>query len=362
MCKSKKLDVTQTHLQLVLEFDKERNGNKKLSDYTHGSSILLFWLCLVCTESYEMSIKNKCNGQNCSYCAGKKIGNFNNLEYKRSDLVKEWSKLNIKKPNEVFPSSNKKYLWDCLNCLEIYSMSVDGRTKGRGCPYCSGNKVSDKNNLEFLRPEISCEWDYETNEGLLPKEFTVGSEFKVGWKCVICSYKWKCSIKNRTKINGTNCPHCNSSHGEKYITQYFNKNNIPYEPQKKFKELGQLSYDFYLPDHKILIEFDGGQHFNSVNYFGGKNKFKAQISNDFKKSLYAMNNEYHLLRISHQHINQIEEILDAYLDIICNMKIPTIYCHMDELNDSSLVTKVYNHHTSDFKEEDIPNLVNLIIQ
>lgn len=48
--------------------------------------------------------------------------------------------------------------------------------------------------------------------------------------------------------------------GEKFIQNWLDKNNIKYEPQKKFNDLKDklsLSYDFYLPEQKVLIEYQG---------------------------------------------------------------------------------------------------------
>ena len=52
---------------------------------------------------------------------------------------------------------------------------------------------------------------------------------------------------------------------KKKISQYLMSNNINYEPQKTFDSLkgvnnGLLSYDFYLSEYNLLIEFQGQQH------------------------------------------------------------------------------------------------------
>ncbi len=51
--------------------------------------------------------------------------------------------------------------------------------------------------------ELMKEWDYEANEGLNPKEITIGSSKKVWWKCHKCGYKWQKSVS--TKLG---CPLC----------------------------------------------------------------------------------------------------------------------------------------------------------
>jgi len=68
------------------------------------------------------------------------------------------------------------------------------------------------------------------------------------------------------------CPHCGESHGEKIISEILFKNNIKFERQKTFDDCRNknlLPFDFYLSDLNICVEYDGMQHFKSVEYFGG---------------------------------------------------------------------------------------------
>lgn len=58
-----------------------------------------------------------------------------------------------------------------------------------------------------------------------------------------------------------------------------------------------LSYDFYIPDQSILIEYQGIQHYKSVDYFGGEDQFKRQQKHDRLKSDYAENNNYNLIAV-----------------------------------------------------------------
>ena len=98
-------------------------------------------------------------------------------------------------------------------------------------------------------------------------------------------------------------------------------NSINFEREKKFDNCkGKrrvLSFDFYLPEYNILIEFDGRQHFEPVNFHGCSDE-QAQKSylelkeNDKIKNDFAKLNNYHLLRIKFDQINKIEKILKVY--------------------------------------------------
>lgn len=50
------------------------------------------------------------------------------------------------------------------------------------------------------------EWDYEKNENLDPKYFSLNSRVDVWWRCKDCGYGWKKQIVSRYK--GSSCPRC----------------------------------------------------------------------------------------------------------------------------------------------------------
>ena len=106
------------------------------------------------------------------------------------------------------------------------------------------------------------------------------------------------------------CPHCivpNISRGEVYVKNYLDKNKIKYIAQKKFDDLKDknfLSYDFYLPNYKILIEYQGIQHYRKIERFGGIDNFNKQQYHDYLKADYANKNGYKLLEINYRYNTQ----------------------------------------------------------
>lgn len=107
---------------------------------------------------------------------------------------------------------------------------------------------------------------------------------------------------------------CIKSHGEYYISTYLLFNNINFENQKRFSDLlgvggGNLSYDFYLPQYNLLIEYQGEQHFKPYKIFGGEEQFAIQQEHDKRKREYAKDNGYRLLEISYKDYNNIDNIL-----------------------------------------------------
>lgn len=108
-------------------------------------------------------------------------------------------------PDDFSAGSDKKIWWTGA-CGHSWQASVGHRVRGRGCPICSGNLVATGvNDLGTTHPHLSREWDAAKNEGLLPTNFSAGSNKRVWWKGS-CGHSWQAAIAHRT--NGTSCPVC----------------------------------------------------------------------------------------------------------------------------------------------------------
>jgi len=93
-----------------------------------------------------------------------------------------------------------------------------------------------------------------------------------------------------------------NSKGEQYIENYLIDNDIKYIRQYWFKDCRNilpLPFDFYLDELNILIEYDGRQHFESVELFGGEKELLKRKINDEIKNNYCIKNRISLIRISY---------------------------------------------------------------
>ena len=216
--------------------------------------------------------------------------------------------------NNVFKGAAQKLFFQCLkkSCGETFDMVWNDVYSGTcDCPFCSGHRVGKYNNLSYLRPDLSMEWDYNKNKKR-PEDYTLGSHEEAVWICSKCNHTWKATIHNRSKEKGTGCPKCNQRKGEKKVSVWLVQNwneisrsgiiNKPI-PQKTFSNCRNervLPFDFGLEniEHKwVLIEYHGGQHFFPVEFFGGKEEFKKRKKNDKIKERYCKDNNIPLLVI-----------------------------------------------------------------
>lgn len=221
--------------------------------------------------------------------------------------------------NNTYSGSKTNLYFKCTReiCREVFDMSWGNVYRGQGCPFCSGKRVGNKNNLEYLYPDICIEWDYSKNKRL-PKNYTVGSNEKAYWVCSICNFEWTARISHR--VNGVGCPRCCMSKGEKRIESWLLSNKILFEREyNKFadcKNINVLSFDFYIPKYNLCIEYNGEQHYNKMGVWGGLDKLKRTIRNDKIKKKYCEDNNVPLLTIPYWDYNKIEYLLfDLFLTL-----------------------------------------------
>jgi hypothetical protein len=65
----------------------------------------------------------------------------------------------------------------------------------------------------------------------------------------------------------------------------------------KPKWLGRQHFDIYFPFLNIAVEYQGKQHFESVEYFGGNETFKQNLMRDKRKRELAKNNDCELIYV-----------------------------------------------------------------
>lgn len=115
-------------------------------------------------------------------------------------------------------------------------------------------------------------------------------------------------------LQGHGCKICNESLGEKTIRVFLETNNIKYKYEKKYKDLKDikcLSYDFFIPDKNLLIEFNGIQHYKFCSDFHETfHDFHRQLHHDWLKRKYTRDNNINLLTISYIDIDNINKILE----------------------------------------------------
>jgi hypothetical protein len=107
-------------------------------------------------------------------------------------------------PKDVTPGSPKRVWWRCKKGHDWYT-AIAARTRGNGCPYCSGKAVCTDNCLQTLNPQLAAQWHPTLNGDLTPLNVTTSSHKRVWWKCER-RHEWQATVAHRGV--GRGCPHC----------------------------------------------------------------------------------------------------------------------------------------------------------
>ncbi|HCW2676195.1 hypothetical protein VXC74_13810 [Clostridioides difficile] len=209
-------------------------------------------------------------------------------------------------------------------CDSIYEISaaqfIDVGIRCSNC--CQKRENSFAHYIEEeLGEQLETYWDFKRNKVnpyYIHKNYigNKDNKEKIWIKCTENNNHASYQTMSYSFIKGSRCPICSESKGEKRIRNYFNNKSIEYHMQQEFDGLfglgdRNLSYDFYLPNYKLLIEYQGEFHDGTITgsykeYFN----LEKQQEHDRRKREYAKNNGYKLLEIWYWDFDNIEEILD----------------------------------------------------
>ncbi|MDG1888926.1 MAG: DUF723 domain-containing protein, partial [Flavobacteriaceae bacterium] len=212
-----------------------------------------------------------------------------------------------------YENSSSKLRINCPKHGE-FIQSVTGHKSGYGCPKCGRERISDflttpwgevlKSFIEIHRNEYEYKPDtYSTLE--TPME-------------MFCKKHGRFEQTPKIHRNGSGCPICKSSKGEKEIEFLMRDLGVEYEHQKKFPDLSNLyRFDFYIPSINTIIEYNGLQHYESVKHFGGIKSLKNTQRRDKIKKQYCFENgiNYEIVRYDEEIKIRVSEILEKYQSI-----------------------------------------------
>lgn len=112
-------------------------------------------------------------------------------------------------------------------------------------------------------------------------------------------------------INAIDDSRTKNSHtsGEQKVKDFLDKNKIEYKSEYIFENLPKKRFDFYIDSKKICIEFDGRQHFEPIDFFGGDDSFEKTQKSDIEKNSFCQLNKIKLIRIPYFDFHRINDIL-----------------------------------------------------
>ena len=242
--------------EFVKEWHPTKNGDLRPEDITHGSHKKVWWLCSKGHSYYSVVSNRTKNNTSCPYCSGNKVGDDNNLEFLHPEIAKEWHPTKNGKltPRDITPNSTKRIWWLCSNGHSYDAKSNVRVSMKTNCPYCSGRRVGEDNNLEYVYPEIAKEWHPLKNGNRKPTNYTSRSDTKVWWLCPN-QHSYEAVIKNRT-LNSSRCPYCSNQTSEPEL-RILSELKVIFDEVKNREKIDGVEVDIYIPEVNLAIEYDG---------------------------------------------------------------------------------------------------------
>ena len=311
----KKLNINE-----FIEKCKLKNGDRydysEIKEYINNKSYYKI-KCIKHDYLFEIRGDMHLQGQGCRKCKSEKISSLykNNLD----DVISLFRKAH----DDRYDYSEVKEYINCDTIVKIickshgiFNQSSRNHWNGQGCVKCYNDIRYTKlrSNVEnFIKKSKSIhgdKYDYSKVEYQNSKTLVE----------IICKSHGSFFKKPNNHINGDKegCPKCSSSYGERIIYSILKENNIKFITQKKFdgcKFKKSLKFDFYLPDYNTCIEYNGEQHYRSVDFYGGDEGYELSKIRDNIKNNYCLNNNINLLIIKYNDdiISKLEKKLKVNL-------------------------------------------------
>lgn len=239
-------------------------------------------------------------GRRCSVCNGGVLKDYNSL----IDCIKEYLGDEYKLVTKPDKYVNSKSYIDIKHavCGKIYTTTRNSITSGHKCTYCQHR--SYLKSAEEYKKEFN---EVAKGDYVLLSDYTKGNE-KVVVKSLICGHTFKVTAVKF--LSGARCTKCGKSSGEVRIKSFLLKHKLSFIREKSLDIAGvRHRIDFYLPEYKKIIEFDGIQHFKPIKFFGGKQELINRQDRDRIKNEYFSSIGYTVIRIPYTEIDNIEDIL-----------------------------------------------------
>lgn len=366
--------------EFVAKVERANPSYEVLSEY-RGARRPILRKCKVCNDEREVKARSLTEGRKCIVCIARAKAKTLRKTHSRFLDEMRFINADIEILSE-YVTNNVKVQCHCLKCDNIWKTTPGILLGGSGCPVCAraNNEIASRHRMshdEYVAaitekfPNIivlseftkmsqrvsyvckTCNYDWDAVANTLLNCSTIGCPNCAGkgriseqrflerlntmcddieyigeytgmarharFRCAACSHEWSASPANI--LSGKGCPRCKESKGAKAVARYLDCHNVFYIREHRFNNCVDerpLPFDFYLPQLRVAIEYDGEQHFGPV-MFGRYNldaaieKFEYTQKHDAIKDKYCSVNNITLIRIPYTDFDKIDEILDKLI-------------------------------------------------
>jgi len=280
----------KTHNQFIKEVQEVTNGEYYVLTKYKKSSEKVKVLHIPCNKVWEVTPNNILRGRTCPNCPTV-------TPHERfCDKVLEITKGRLKVIGKYKGHLNKVLVL-CTKHSIKFTTYPKYITNGREvCKQCNIENIKSsqrKSEKQFKKDILN-----KHNGRITPVDKYVNTHTKIRFKCKVCDHIF--SAEPNAVIRTSGCPNCKKSKGEQLISDTLDSLGVYYIRQYSFEQCRYkrtLYFDFFLPEHNLLIEYDGKQHYYPIKFFGGINGYKETVKRDYVKTVFAEKNGITLIRI-----------------------------------------------------------------
>lgn len=297
----------------VTQSQQERSKFCSNECFRNSRNTQVAYMCDYCGKEFliqKSKVDKRLNGQSIYLCCSSECAK-DIQKPKWADIVQLFERNDYILYSTAYVNAKTKLQYVCKNHISkgVQSVTYNNLRNGFGCKYCGIARTAEAKRLSFDEvKEI-----FSRNDMILLDQEYTNTQEKMQY---ICKNHPEVGVQYMSTTNAykNHCPFCNVIKGEKKILDYLIQHNIYFESHKSYDKLlgvggRKLSYDFYLPQYNLLIEYQGEQHEHAVDLFGGEDQFRVQQEHDRRKRDYAIEHHIDLLEIWYYDFKNIEFIL-----------------------------------------------------
>lgn len=270
---------------------------------------------IICRKHGVFSIRAflHLQGQGCPRCFAESVGDRKRMkweEFVKRAKEKHGDKYIYNKEDFVNATTKIKIL---CKIHGLFEQTPSRHLTGEGCPQCVHDNMWDvyrhkKTTREFIDEAIAIHgdlYDYSKTE----------YEHSLKKVCITCKKHGDFWITPSEHLRGHGCPYCSLSKGEEKIEKFLREHDVCHERQYEihYKTLlcqqSKIKVDFYIPSHNTFIEYNGQQHYNPIEKWGGQKELEKQQARDMALRQYCNEHKIKLIEIPYTEFNNINNIL-----------------------------------------------------
>lgn len=185
---------------------------------------------------------------------------------------------------------------------------------GKGCRKCANEQksINQKSTRDFLLTKFE-EVHGDRYQYKLPSKAAYRDKVEI-----ICREHGAFQQEIKVHLQAKGCPKCALSKGENAIALFLQRAGLIFEVEYAIPEISErnpVRFDFFLPEKRLFIEYDGQHHFMPVNFGGMSDEKALAVHNmvkerDKRKDKWAKENNYTVLRVRYD--QDVNEALSKY--------------------------------------------------